>query len=50
MTTPTASQSNISKQAAAIRAAKVVIRKLGTLAGSEAEAMYKRYYLYYRGM
>lgn len=40
----------MSKQAATIRAERVVLRRLGTLAGAEAEAMYKRYYLYYRGL
>ena len=41
---------NMSKQAAMVRAQKVVLRKLGTMAGYEAEAMYKRYYLYYSGL
>lgn len=40
----------MSKHDAMVRAEKVVLRRLGTTAGYEAEQMYKRYYLYYRGI
>jgi hypothetical protein len=32
------------------RAMAIVLRTLGTTEGAQAEAMYKRYYLFYRGL
>ena len=40
----------MSKQQATDKALAVVLRRLGTTVGQEAEAMYKRYYLFYRGI
>jgi hypothetical protein len=38
------------KDAASEKARDVCLRRLGTLDGAQAGAMYKRYYLYYRSL
>jgi len=38
------------KDTASAKAQAVCLRRLGTLAGAQANAMYKRYYLYYRSL